>query len=75
MIVIDKGEIAEQGTHDELLHHNGVYKKLVLRQLTAGAVTEMLVNNDDNNADDDIDLLDLNHDTQDSKNENHDLLD
>ncbi|KAK6191312.1 hypothetical protein SNE40_003035 [Patella caerulea] len=38
VIVIEKGEIAEQGTHDELLAHNGVYKRLVLRQLTAGGM-------------------------------------
>jgi ABC-type transport system involved in cytochrome bd biosynthesis fused ATPase/permease subunit len=36
VIVIDKGTIAESGTHDELLNKDGVYKKLVLRQLTAG---------------------------------------
>jgi hypothetical protein len=34
--VIDKGQVVEQGTHDELLHLNGVYKKLVLRQLMTG---------------------------------------
>ncbi|KAK3084195.1 hypothetical protein FSP39_009850 [Pinctada imbricata] len=38
VIVIDKGVIAEIGTHDELLANDGVYKKLVLRQLNAGAV-------------------------------------
>ncbi|KAK3587257.1 hypothetical protein CHS0354_034401 [Potamilus streckersoni] len=38
VIVIDKGRIAEMGTHDELLALNGVYKRLVLRQLTAGAM-------------------------------------
>ena len=36
--MIDKGVIAETGTHDELIANNGVYKKLVLRQLNAGAV-------------------------------------
>ena len=35
-MVIDKGIIAEQGTHDELLVQDGVYKKLVLKQLEAG---------------------------------------
>ena len=34
--MIDKGTIAEMGTHSELLAHNGVYKRLVLRQLTSG---------------------------------------
>lgn len=42
VLVIDKGHIVERGTHDTLLAKNGVYKKLVLRQLstsqhTAGA--------------------------------------
>ena len=57
MIVIDKGVIAEKGTHDELLAHNGVYKRLILRQLTAGSLNPdaQLVNiNDEEN----VDLLD-----------------
>ena len=57
MIVIDKGVIAEKGTHDELLAHNGVYKRLILRQLTAGSLNfdAQLVNiNDEEN----VDLLD-----------------
>ena len=33
VIVINKGSIAERGTHDELIAKGGVYKKLVLRQL------------------------------------------
>ncbi|GFR73008.1 ABC transporter B family protein [Elysia marginata] len=36
VVVIDKGQIAEMGTHSELLARHGVYKRLVLRQLTAG---------------------------------------
>jgi subfamily B ATP-binding cassette protein MsbA len=32
IIVIDHGKIAEQGTHDELMARNGVYKKLVEMQ-------------------------------------------
>ncbi|WP_456442052.1 ABC transporter ATP-binding protein [Psychroserpens sp.] len=32
IIVMQKGEIAEQGTHSELLAKNGVYKKLVTMQ-------------------------------------------
>ncbi|XP_046337854.2 ABC transporter B family member 1-like [Haliotis rufescens] len=35
VVVIDKGHIAERGTHDELLEKDGVYKRLVLRQLMA----------------------------------------
>ena len=34
--MIDKGRIAEQGTHDELIQKDGKYKKLVLRQLNVG---------------------------------------
>ncbi|XP_053376313.1 uncharacterized protein LOC123533999 [Mercenaria mercenaria] len=59
VVVIDKGEIAEQGTHEELLERNGVYKRLVLRQLTAGAVidpiTDKLVNVGTNDNDDLLD--------------------
>jgi subfamily B ATP-binding cassette protein MsbA len=29
IVVLDKGKIAEQGTHDELMQNNGIYKKLV----------------------------------------------
>ncbi len=29
IVVMNKGEIAEQGTHNELMSKNGVYKKLV----------------------------------------------
>jgi hypothetical protein len=55
--VIDKGEIAEQGTHEELLDRNGVYKRLVLRQLTAGAVTDPTSDKLINEDADDKDLL------------------
>ena len=34
--MIEKGEVVEQGTHDELIAQGGVYKQLVLRQLNAG---------------------------------------
>ena len=27
IVVLDKGEIAEQGTHEELISQNGIYKK------------------------------------------------
>ena len=35
-MVIEKGHIVEQGTHDELIALGGVYKRLVLRQLMSG---------------------------------------
>ncbi|KXJ29192.1 ABC transporter B family member 25 [Exaiptasia diaphana] len=34
VLVMDKGKIVERGSHDDLIALNGVYKKLVLRQLT-----------------------------------------
>nr|CAI99870.2 putative ATP-binding cassette, sub-family B, member 10 [Brachidontes pharaonis] len=43
VIVIDKGTIAESGTHDELIAKDGVYKKLVLRQLTAGGRSDLSI--------------------------------
>ncbi|XP_048730386.2 ABC transporter B family member 1-like [Ostrea edulis] len=42
VVVIDKGGIAEMGSHDQLLARNGVYKRLVLRQLTAGSLNKPL---------------------------------
>lgn len=35
--VIAEGQIAEIGTHDELLNRNGIYTALVRRQLQAPA--------------------------------------
>ncbi len=41
IIVIKKGEIAERGSHDELVKHgNGVYKKLVERQMMTANYVE-----------------------------------
>eukprot|EP00731_Ephydatia_muelleri_P022561 Em0015g144a len=42
VIVIDKGQIVEQGTHEELISLNGVYRRLVLRQLQAGKGDDIL---------------------------------
>ena len=38
---MDKGVVAERGTHDELIRHDGVYKKLVLKQLEAGGTKSL----------------------------------
>ena len=35
--VIDKGQVMEEGSHDELLAKNGVYATLVRKQLTKKA--------------------------------------
>src|SRR5690606_2573686 len=32
ILVLDKGEIAERGTHEQLLAHNGIYNKLYQMQ-------------------------------------------
>jgi len=32
IIVLDKGQIAERGTHDELLAHSGIYRRLIEMQ-------------------------------------------
>lgn len=36
IIVMRGGEVKERGTHDQLIALNGVYKKLVQRQLVSG---------------------------------------
>jgi ABC-type multidrug transport system fused ATPase/permease subunit len=42
IIVIKKGEIAERGSHEELLKHgNGVYKNLVERQLMNAQIADI----------------------------------
>ncbi|XP_069792260.1 uncharacterized protein [Narcine bancroftii] len=38
VIVIDKGRIVECGSHKNLLEKGGIYKKLILHQLTVGTV-------------------------------------
>ena len=34
IVVIDGGEVIETGSHDELLNLNGLYAKLVKKQMT-----------------------------------------
>lgn len=40
IVVLKQGEIAEQGSHDELIAMNGAYKKLVDRQLVEKALQD-----------------------------------
>lgn len=40
IIVLSKGEIVEQGTHDELLAHNGMYANLVNAQHISSTADE-----------------------------------
>lgn len=39
--VISDGQIAESGTHEELLRQDGIYSALVRRQLQEGPRTEV----------------------------------
>jgi subfamily B ATP-binding cassette protein HlyB/CyaB len=43
IVVVDKGQIVEQGTHSELVKHNGYYAKLHRHQVGAYVVTESAV--------------------------------
>lgn len=47
--MIDKGHIVERGTHETLLAKAGVYKKLVLRQLSASQHENLSVGDMDPN--------------------------
>ena len=40
IIVIDRGTVVESGTHNELMSHNGLYKKLNEMQFDFGVVTQ-----------------------------------
>ncbi|KAJ8044109.1 ABC transporter B family member 1 [Holothuria leucospilota] len=46
VVVIKHGAVAESGTHDELIAKGGVYKKLVLRQLTSAEDRAAIINAD-----------------------------
>lgn len=49
VVVIDNGSIAESGTHDELIKSDGVYKRLVARQLLGGPRAAGLTDGDAGN--------------------------
>eukprot|EP00271_Cylindrocystis_brebissonii_P005331 TRINITY_DN17326_c0_g1_i1.p1 TRINITY_DN17326_c0_g1~~TRINITY_DN17326_c0_g1_i1.p1 ORF type:complete len:952 (-),score=203.08 TRINITY_DN17326_c0_g1_i1:320-3175(-) len=56
--VIEKGRVAEQGTHDELVNiPNGVYERLVRRQLTRAANEILDPGSNEADATDSIDAL------------------
>ncbi len=40
ILVMDKGEIAEMGTHEELMEQNGIYRKIYDMQMTLGEEEE-----------------------------------
>jgi ATP-binding cassette subfamily B protein len=41
ILVVDKGQIVERGTHEELLSHNGLYARLYNEQFTRGTIQEL----------------------------------
>ena len=53
IIVIDKGQVIEQGKHSQLLAQNGLYAKLVQRQLLGFDEASMMRNNSNDDDDDD----------------------
>lgn len=40
IVVFDKGNVAEEGTHQELIDHDGIYAKLVKKQQDAEKLEE-----------------------------------
>jgi len=43
ILVVDKGEIVERGTHEELMELNGMYARLYNEQFSKGIWEEMAV--------------------------------
>ncbi|MCR5228594.1 MAG: ABC transporter ATP-binding protein/permease [Solobacterium sp.] len=43
IIVLDKGRIAEEGTHDELIEKNGIYRKIYDLQVSQGELGEAAI--------------------------------
>ena len=43
IILIDKGIVSESGTHNELMSHNGLYRKLNEMQFEFGSITPSTV--------------------------------
>ena len=41
IIVMNAGQVIEQGTHDDLVEANGAYKKLVARQLMKDEISKI----------------------------------
>src|SRR5260370_1414731 len=41
ILVVDKGQIVERGTHEELLVHSGLYARLYNEQFTKSAIEEV----------------------------------
>ena len=41
IIVMNAGEVIEQGNHDDLVDANGAYKKLVARQLMKDEISKI----------------------------------
>lgn len=63
IVVIEKGQIVEQGTHDDLIELGGKYKKLIERQL-AGVKADNLDEDTKDKDFDDVEILDRDNDKE-----------